>query len=82
MSAGPGTTSAPERWKTVPLVGDNVVVTKAQSRGRSLNLSTKNGYHVWVTQETGEKSLDLDLLIPSSNPRSCTVSQNSCRNTA
>lgn len=63
------TLGAPGRWKTVPVAGDSVVVVRASTAGRAIPLSVQNGYHVWVTQKTGEVFLDLDLLIPSRSPR-------------
>jgi hypothetical protein len=56
-------------WKTVPLVGEQVVVVGASANGRALPLTSRNGYHVWVTKETGERTLTLDLLVPARGRR-------------
>ena len=56
-------------WKTVPLVGEEVVVVGARTGSRPVPLSSRDGYHVWVTQETGEVTLTLDLLVPSRGRR-------------
>lgn len=58
------TLGAPGEWKTVPLIGDQVVVVKASGSGRPLPLSVQNGYHVWVTQDSGEVSIEVELLVP------------------
>ncbi len=58
-----------DRWKTVPLVGEETVVVAARVNGRPVPLSRRNGYHVWVTQQTGEITVDLDLLVPSRGRR-------------
>ncbi|MEE8409953.1 MAG: hypothetical protein V3T05_10125, partial [Myxococcota bacterium] len=63
------TLGRPNTWKTVPLVGDDVVLVRATDGGRSLSVSRRNGYHVWVTQRTGEMSLELDILVPARGPR-------------
>jgi hypothetical protein len=63
------TLGAPGRWKTVPLVGDDVVVVSAKAGNVTLPVARLNGYHVWVTQETGEKELTLELLVPPRGPR-------------
>jgi len=63
------TLGAPGKWKTVPLVGDNAVIVEARSAGQALPLSAQNGYHVWVTKETGEKQVEVSLLLPSTVPR-------------
>lgn len=52
-------------WKTVPLVGEEVVIVSASAGGRPVSLSTRSGYHVWVTDQQGEVSVTLDLLVPS-----------------
>lgn len=58
-------------WKTVPLVGEEVVVVQArlQGSGAELPLSRQNGYHVWITPDEGEVTLLLDLLVPSRGRR-------------
>jgi len=59
----------PELWKTVPLIGDGAVIVRATSNGRALPLSAQNGYHVWVTRESGEKTVELEVLVPARGPR-------------
>lgn len=58
-------------WKTVPLVGEEVVVVSAHEKGSGdeLPLSRLNGYHVWLTPDEGEVTLVLDLLVPSQGRR-------------
>ncbi|MCB9765520.1 MAG: hypothetical protein H6739_37445 [Alphaproteobacteria bacterium] len=56
-------------WKTVPLVGEGVVVVDARVDGRPIPLSRQSGYHVWITQTTGEQRLELQLLVPSQGRR-------------
>jgi len=65
------TLGRPGLWKTVPLIGDDVVLVRAaQSEGGArLPVSRRNGYHVWVTQQTGEKTIDLEILVPARGPR-------------
>ncbi|MCP4697239.1 MAG: hypothetical protein GY862_10360 [Gammaproteobacteria bacterium] len=58
-----------EGWKTVPLVGEEAVVTRARADEQAIGLSRRNGYHVWITPRNGEITLTLDLLIPSRGPR-------------
>ena len=55
----------PDLWKTVPLAGDDAVLVQATANGVSVPLSRQNGYHVWVTQKTGEVTLRVELLVPS-----------------
>jgi len=52
-------------WKTVPLVGEEVVVVSASVAGRPVPLSRMSGYHVWHTREAGEVTLDLEILVPA-----------------
>ncbi len=58
-------------YKTVPLVGDEVVVVQARVAGSTdpLPLSSRNGYHVWITRDSGEINLELELLVPSRGRR-------------
>lgn len=63
------TLAGPGLWKTVPLVGEDVVVVSARANGKPAALSRSNGYHVWITQQTGEVGLELDLLVPARGPR-------------
>lgn len=57
------------RWKTVPLVGDDVVLVSARRGGEALAISREDGYHVWVTDQTGEVRVELELLVPARGPR-------------
>lgn len=59
----------PELWKTVPLIGDGAVIVRASSANKPLPLSAQNGYHVWVTRESGEKTVELEVLVPARGPR-------------
>jgi hypothetical protein len=58
-------------WKTVPLVGEEVVVVSARQKGQpeDLPLSRLAGYHVWLTPQAGEVTLELELLVPSQGRR-------------
>jgi len=65
------TISAAGLWKTVPLVGEEVVVVQARQKGSGVEvpLSRQNGYHVWLTPDAGEVTVVLDLLVPSRGRR-------------
>ena len=63
------TLGRPGQWKSVPLVGDDVVLARASVAGKPIPVSTNTGYHVWLTERTGEVTVDLDLLIPARGPR-------------
>lgn len=63
------TLGRPGKWKTVPLVGDDVVLVKAAVANKSIPVSRRSGFHVWVTRQTGEASVDIDLLVPARGPR-------------
>jgi hypothetical protein len=63
------TLGQPDRWKVVPLIGDDVVLVKASVDGAAIPVSSQNGYHVWVTQRTGEAAVVLELLVPTKGPR-------------
>ncbi len=58
-------------WKTVPLVGEEVVVVRARdaATGTELPLTRQSGYHVWLTPRVGEVTVELDLLVPSMGRR-------------
>ncbi len=56
-------------WKTVPLVGEGIVVVSATDGRHALPMSRDSGYHVWITDEVGEVDLTLELLVPPSGPR-------------
>jgi hypothetical protein len=62
----------PERWKVVPLVGDDVVLVRAAVGGVEIPVSRQYGYHVWVTRRVGELALTLDMLVPARGPRGST----------
>lgn len=63
------TLGRPEQWKTVPLIGDDVVLVRAAVGGRDVPVSRRNGYHVWVTRRTGEVEVALEVLVPQRGPR-------------
>ncbi len=63
------TLGKPGIWKTVPLIGDDVVLVSGTVDGKPIHVSEQNGYHVWITRSTGEITLDLDILVPSRGPR-------------
>lgn len=63
------TLRGPGLWKTVPLVGEEVAVVSARVGTTPLALTTQGGYHVWVTDQVGEVTLDIDLLVPTRGPR-------------
>jgi len=63
------TLGKPGAWKTVPLVGDDVVLVGAVVGGRPIPVSRLNGYHVWVTRLSGEVTVRVEMLIPSRGPR-------------
>ncbi|MBW2699691.1 MAG: hypothetical protein JRF33_02640 [Deltaproteobacteria bacterium] len=63
------TLGRPGAWKTVPIIGDDVVLVRARVKGRDLPVSRRQGYHVWVTQETGEVTIQAEILVPSRGPR-------------
>ncbi len=63
------TLGRPEQWKTVPLIGDDVVLVRAAVDGRDVPVSRRNGYHVWVTRHTGEVDVALEVLVPQRGPR-------------
>ncbi|MFZ5478167.1 MAG: hypothetical protein ACOZNI_15480, partial [Myxococcota bacterium] len=56
-------------WKAVPLVGEEVAVVSARVGATPIALTNQNGYQVWVTDQTGEVALDLELLVPARGPR-------------
>lgn len=66
------TLGRPGKWKTVPLVGDRVVLAKVAADGKPLAVSRKNSYHVWMTKQTGEAVIDMELLVPSHGPQGST----------
>ncbi|HUU04104.1 MAG TPA: hypothetical protein VM425_21885 [Myxococcota bacterium] len=57
------------KWKTVPLIGDDVVLVKAAVDGKTIPVSRRAGYHVWATRRTGEVAIQVDLLVPARGPR-------------
>ncbi len=63
------TLGRPGTYKTVPLVGDDAVLVNATVQGKPVAVSRKNGYHVWVTKQTGETEVKVELLIPQRGPR-------------
>lgn len=63
------TLGAPGRYKTVPLVGDDVVLVSAMRDGRPLPVTVMDGYQVWTTRDVGEAQLELQVLVPARGPR-------------
>ncbi len=63
------TLGAPGRYKTVPLVGSDVVLVAASKDGKPLPVTLIDGYHVWTTREVGEAQLEVQLLVPARGPR-------------
>lgn len=68
VTLGKGRPGAAPRWKSVPLVGETVVVVRATEGGRPLPLVRENGYHVWLTQRSGEVDVQVDLRVPAQGP--------------
>ncbi|MCP4345774.1 MAG: hypothetical protein GY795_09635 [Desulfobacterales bacterium] len=66
------TLGRPGKWKTVPLVGDKVVLVSVTADNEPIAVSRKNSYHVWVTEKTGEAAIDMELLVPSHGPQGST----------
>ncbi len=56
-------------WKSVPIVGENVAIVHASVGGEPVALTNQSGYQVWVTDEVGEVTLEVDVLVPTSGPR-------------
>ncbi|MCK9463276.1 MAG: hypothetical protein M0R80_26960, partial [Proteobacteria bacterium] len=63
------TLGKPGAWKTVPLVGDDVVLVRAVVDGRPIAVARLRGYHVWQTTRDGEVAIELDILVPSRGRR-------------
>ena len=63
------TLSGEGRWKMVPVIGEEVVIVAATAGNTPIALSTRDGYHVWVTDRSGEVELTVDLLVPPKGPR-------------
>lgn len=63
------TLRGPGLWKSVPLVGEEVAIVAARAGGQPIALTIQNGYQVWVTDQTGEVAVELDLLVPARGPR-------------
>jgi hypothetical protein len=59
----------PGQWKTVPLIGDSVVLKNARINDEPIAVTRQNSYHVWLTQRSGEIVIDLKILVPSQGPR-------------
>ncbi len=66
------TLGRPGKWKTVPLVGDKVVLVSVAADNEPIAVSRKNSYHVWITKKTGEAAIDMELLVPSHGPQGST----------
>ncbi len=63
------TLGKPGRYKTVPLIGEDVVLVRAAVAGKRIPVARLNGYHVWATRADGEVTVDLDVLVPARGPR-------------
>jgi len=63
------TLGKPGAWKTVPLVGDDVVLVRATVDGKPIAVARLRGYHVWQTTRDGEVAIALDILVPSRGRR-------------
>jgi len=63
------TLGRPGAWKTVPLIGSDAVLVSARVGGQAVPVSRLSGYHVWVTQRTGEVEAELEVLVPARGPR-------------
>lgn len=63
------TLRGPGLWKAVPIVGEEVAVIRAKAGNSSVALTNQSGYQVWVTDQVGEVTLELDLLVPARGPR-------------
>jgi hypothetical protein len=63
----------PGRWKVVPLVGRSAVMLSARAKTAtsSVAISTaiRRGYHVWVTKQSGDVELTMQLIIAAQGPR-------------
>jgi hypothetical protein len=57
------------KWKTVPLIGEDVVLVSAKVNNMSIPTSRQNGFLVWTTQKTGEMIVDIELLVPTRGPK-------------
>ncbi len=60
---------AGDKWKTVPLIGEDVILVSAKVNNNPISITKQNGFLVWTTQKTGEITVDLDLLVPSRGPK-------------
>jgi hypothetical protein len=63
------TLGRPQDWKVVPLIGEDVVLVSARVDEKAIPVSRQYGYHVWPTQEAGELTIDLQVLVPARGPR-------------
>lgn len=60
---------AGNKWKTVPLVGEDVVLTAARVNNTPIPTARQNGYLVWATRQTGEILINMEILVPSRGPK-------------
>ena len=63
------TLGQPGVWKTVPLIGDDVVLVSGTVDGERIPVTRWNGYQVWVTDRDGEATVEMKILVPSRGPR-------------
>lgn len=59
----------PGVYKVVPLIGDDIVLVRAEESGQPIAVSRQDGYHAWVTDRAGEVRLTLQILVPARGPR-------------
>jgi hypothetical protein len=58
-----------DEWKSVPIIGDDVVLIEASADGETLPVTRLNGYLVWPTTRSGELTVSVDFMVPSRGPR-------------
>ena len=63
------TLGRPGAWKSVPLVGEDVVLVAARTAEGPIAVSHHDGYHVWPTQRAGPVALVVEILVPARGPR-------------
>ncbi|TNF24646.1 MAG: hypothetical protein EP329_24560 [Deltaproteobacteria bacterium] len=63
------TLGRPGAWKTVPLIGEGAVLVSAEVDGAAIGVTTQSGYHVWLTQRTGEVVVHMKVLVAPRGPR-------------
>ncbi|MFO0725760.1 MAG: hypothetical protein U1E65_18390 [Myxococcota bacterium] len=56
-------------YKVVPLIGDDIVLVRAEEGGQPIPVTRQNGYHAWITDRAGEARIVLEILVPARGPR-------------